>query len=117
MRFGQSILAAVVALSFVAYAFDCAEMTTPEQAMQCCNSMPCSSQGHHGQDCCKTMPSMHAPFVRSSVGHSAGFSLHGVAVLPVSNEPIEIVSSARNITSHWHAPPGLLRQSALPLRI
>src|SRR6516165_6910029 len=117
MRFGQSILAAVVALSFVAYAFDCAEMTTPEQAMQCCNSMPCSSQGHHGQDCCKTMPSMHGPFVQPSAGHSAGPSLNVGAVLPVSDDPIDLASSSRNIRSHWHAPPGFLPSSPLPLRI
>ena len=108
---------ALVALSFAVYAFDCADMTTPEQAMQCCNSMPCSSHGHPGQDCCKTMPSMHAPFVQPSAGHGAGFSLDILAVLPASNEPIEIASSARNIKSHWHAPPGILLPSPLPLRI
>jgi len=50
--------------------------TTPEQAMQCCNSMPCSSHGHeHSQDCCKTTQAMHRPFVQPS-------SVHCVFILP-----------------------------------
>ena len=117
MRFGQSILAAVVALRFVAYAFDCAGMTTPEQAMQCCSSMPCSSQGHHGQDCCKTMPSMHAPFVQPSTGQSAAFSFQVQAVLPASIDSLDVVSLARIATSHWHAPPLVHSPSPLALRI
>ena len=107
----------LVALSFAAYAFDCGGMMTPEQAMQCCNSMPCSSQGHNGQDCCKTMPSMHAPFVQLTTAH-AGFSIDVLAVLPAASESMDLNSSARSVTSHWHAPP-LLHSSPppLPLRI
>ena len=36
---------AVVALA--TYGLDCLAMTRPEQAMQCCRSMPCSPNGHH----------------------------------------------------------------------
>jgi len=63
------MLALVVALA--AYALDCGAMTTPEQAMQCCSSMPCAPHGHDGQDCCKDMPSMHAPFVQMVSAQSA----------------------------------------------
>src|ERR1700758_3303990 len=66
MNQARPILIAALAVALAVYAFDCGAMTTPERAMQCCNSMPCSSQGHHGQDCCKTMPAMHAPFVQPS---------------------------------------------------
>jgi hypothetical protein len=51
-------------------------MTTPEQATQCCSSMPCMAQGHDGQDRCKSMPFMHAPFVRPTTIHLA---THGLA--------------------------------------
>jgi thiol-disulfide isomerase/thioredoxin len=63
MNLAKPILVALLAVALAVYAFDCGAMTMPEQAMQCCNFMPCSSQGHRGQDCCKTMPAMHAPFV------------------------------------------------------
>ena len=43
-----------------AYASDCGGMTTPEQAMQCFNSMRCSSHGHHGQEYCKIVAATHA---------------------------------------------------------
>src|SRR3974377_1465589 len=117
MRFVKLTLIALVAILLVFYAFDCEGVTTPEQANQCCDSMPCSPQSHHGQDCCKSMPSMHAPFLQPSAGRSARVSLDALDVLRASSEPIGIASSARNITSHWHAPPGLLPQSPLPLRI
>ena len=62
MRFAKPIFLAVLSIALAAYAFDCGAATTPEQAMKCCDSMSCSSHGHHAQDCCKTMPAMHAAF-------------------------------------------------------
>src|SRR4029077_9961734 len=63
------LVAFVVALA--AYSFDCGAALTPEQAMKCCDSMPCS-QGEHGQDCCNTMPSAHSSFVQpTSVTHGS----------------------------------------------
>ena len=55
----RTLVVALIA-ALAAYALDCVGMTTPEQAMQCCNSMRCPSHDHHGQDCCKTMPTMHS---------------------------------------------------------
>src|SRR5215469_3946562 len=117
MRFGKPILVAAIGVLLVAYAFDCAEMTTPEQAMQCCNSMPCSPQEHHeGQDCCKTMQSTQFPFVQPPTTN-AGFSLDMLAVLPASQDSIDLRSSARSIRADWHAPPPLFSRSPQQLRI
>src|SRR2546425_11303792 len=58
----RPILVAVVGLALASYAFDCFAAANTEQAMQCCNSMHCSSHAHHGQDCCKRMPSVRSPF-------------------------------------------------------
>jgi hypothetical protein len=66
MRSIKPLFVAILALVLGAYAFDCEAATTPEQAMQCCKSMLCSSHGHHGQDCCKTMPTMPQA-IRSSL--------------------------------------------------
>jgi len=116
MRSGRPILVALIGLLLAAYALDCDSMMTPEQAMQCCNSMPCSSQDHHGQDCCKTMPSMHAPFMQPSTVH-AGFSLNVLAVLPALTEATYLTSSSVSATLAWHDPPLIPAPSPQPLRI
>jgi len=110
---------AALGVALTAYALDCGGMTTPEQAMDCCHSMPCSSHGHHGQDCCKTMPAMHAPFVQPSPVAAATASRHMVAVaLPATFEIRASWNwSARGAATHCHAPPGLSPPALLPLRI
>jgi hypothetical protein len=115
MRFAKQLLMAILAFALVAYAFDCGA-TTPEQAMQCCNSMPCSSHSHQGQDCCKTMPAMHAPFVQPSVMRGVSFT-PTAAVLPASNESSGLDSSARIVPADPHAPPIFYSTAPQPLRI
>jgi hypothetical protein len=92
-------------------------MITPEQAMQCCGSMPCSTHRHHGQDCCKTMTAMHSPFLQASSVHNASFSLDAVALLPASNLSFGLGSLTRMVVATCHAPPILCLPSSLPLRI
>jgi hypothetical protein len=116
MRLAKPIFLAVLAVALAAYAFDCGATTTPEQAMQCCNSMPCSSHGHHAQDCCKTMQTMHAPFVQPSSVH-VSYSPLAFAVLPATSESLALGSSNRVIAAHCHAPPIPYAPRPLPLRI
>jgi hypothetical protein len=116
MRLAKPILLAVLTLALAAYAFDCGA-TTPEQAVACCNSMACSSHGHHGQDCCKTMPAMHAPFVQTSFISGISYSPAVVAVLSTLVESPGRLSSAFIIVEHSHAPPLACSQALLPLRI
>src|SRR6266566_4286519 len=117
MRLANPIFLAVLAVALAAYAFDCGATTTPAQAMQCCNSMPCSSDGHHPQDCCKTMQAMHAPFVQPSSVHSASSSPLVFAVLPAARESLALGSSNRVIAAHCHAPPICSVPAPIPLRI
>jgi hypothetical protein len=117
MRIARSLLLAVIAVALTAYAYDCGAPMTSEQAMQCCNSMPCSSHGHHGKDCCKTMPTMHAPFVQPSSAHGVPYSPVVVAVLTSFAENQGVDSSARTIAEHSHAPPIGYSPASLPLRI
>src|SRR6266850_2554912 len=118
MRFAKPILQAVVAIALAAYAFDCLAMSTPEQAMQCCDTMPCSSHGHeHSQECCKTMPSMHAPFLQPASAHGLSFSLVFVAALPAFNASHGLYSPAGVLTAHCHAPPIFEIAASSPLRI
>jgi hypothetical protein len=117
MGLAKPIFLAVLAAALSAYAFDCGAATTPEQAMQCCNSMPCSSHGHHGQDCCKTMPAMHAPFVQPSSVRGVSYSPVVFAVLPETSESLALGSSNRVIAAHCHAPPIRSAPAPIPLRI
>jgi hypothetical protein len=110
-------LLAVVAVLLAAYGFNCDAMSTPEQAMKCCDSMPCSSHGHHGQDCCKTMVSMHAPFVQSSVAQGTAFSLTALAAIPAHSEFAGLDYSGLSVRAHCHAPPIFSPPSRRPLRI
>src|ERR1700745_2333850 len=105
MRFVRPILLGMLSTALAAFAFDCGAMTTPEQAMQCCDSMPCSSQAHHGQDCCRTMPAMHAPFVQLSFGLGVPYSPVLVAALTTLDESLGVDSSASVVAEHSHAPP------------
>ena len=118
MRLDKPIFLALLSITLVAYAFDCGAATTPEQAMQCCNSMPCSSHGHeHSQDCCKTMPTMHAPFVQPTAVHDVSSTVVVFAVLPATGKPYAVDSSYRVIAAHCHAPPIFYAPVHLPLRI
>jgi hypothetical protein len=117
MRLVRPIFLTLLAVSLATYAFDCgASAMTPEQALQCCNSMPCSSHGHDGQDCCKTMASMHAPFMQSSV-RGASFSPLLFAVVPPSGQSPDLPPAAIIISADCHAPPVFSSFGLRPLRI
>jgi hypothetical protein len=92
-------------------------MTTPDEAMQCCNSMPCSPHGHQGQDCCTTMPSMHAPFVKSASVHSVEPVVHQLAVVASGQDFVNSYSLVGRVAVHSHAPPENRAFDLTPLRI
>ena len=105
MRLAQHLSSVVLTVALVAYAFDCAPMATAEQAMECCKSMRCMSHHHHGEDCCKTMPTSHV-----DVGQPTSVSIPFVHVTFSLAEPFidspSVTTSARLITDQ-----STLRQS------
>lgn len=117
MRWVKPIFLAVLTVALAAYAFDCGAATTPEQAMQCCRAMHCSSSGHGAQDCCKTMPAMHSPFVQPSSVSGISSALLVFSTLPAAGELPTVDSSGRVIAAHCHAPPIGYSPTLLPLRI
>src|SRR5213592_5007936 len=117
MRLFRPILVAVVGLALASYAFDCFAAANTEQAMQCCNSMHCSSPAHHGQDCCKRMPSVRSPFVQPSSVHGMSFSPAVLAVMPTRGELPVLDFSPRIIPAHCHAPPIFCLSAPVPIRI
>jgi hypothetical protein len=117
MRSGTPILLAVVAVVFAGGGSDCLAMATPEQAMQCCKSMPCSRHGHHGQECCKAMSTVQAPFVQSASAPETFLVFVALAALPVSSEFPALDSSASGVAAQCHAPPVVCTSASVPLRI
>ena len=118
MRLAKPIFAAVLAISLSAYAIDCGTMEdAPASDAVCCRSMPCSSHGHQGQNCCKTMQPMHAPFVQSASACSISFAPALLSVTVASGQHESLDSSARIVAAHCHAPPIFHLQPPQPLRI
>ena len=117
MGFVRPILVVLLAVALAAYGFDCLAMTTPEQAMQCCNSMPCSPQGHHNQDCCKTMATLQAPFVQTQSGHGISLAQVSVASARVATDTASTDVSISNLAADGNAPPLLYSPPLLALRI
>src|SRR5437660_1022667 len=108
----KPILLAVMTVAFATYAFDCLAMSTPDAAMHC------SSHGHrHSQECCKTIPAVHAPFVQPASAYALSFSPVFVAVLPGFNASQVIDTPSKVLTAHCHAPPIPQAASPSPLRI
>ncbi len=117
MRLTRLTLLTALAVALAAYAFDCGAAITPEQAMKCCDSMPCSSQGHLGQDCCNTMPSGNAAFARPTSVAGVSFVPIVSALLQASFEFRHADCADRVIVAHGHAPPILSSSASVPLRI
>jgi hypothetical protein len=117
MRFARPILIAVLGFAFAAYGFDCSPIMSPDQAMECCDSMNCS-HGMHGEDCCQTGTSVRAPFVQPASVHSLSSTPLAGAVLAVSVEIPSIDHASRVVALRFHDPPPFFDSSApLQLRI
>jgi hypothetical protein len=108
---------AVVASALMAYAFDCSAMMTHEQAVECCRSMGCSSQGHASEDCCKAMSVMHAPFVQPSSTSSIASPAVQPAILALVPHVIRPDSSRVRVSANEQPPPGNSASDLTPLRI
>jgi hypothetical protein len=118
MTLFRPILLAVVAFALVGYAVDCAPMASSDEAMQCCETMPCASHGaEQSQDCCKTMPSMHAPFVQAAAMHGLSFSPVSVSSLSLWRETAGIDSSVHVAAISGDSSPPPDPASSSPLRI
>jgi hypothetical protein len=117
MRIVKPILIAALSLAFAAFAVDCGEAwTSPEEAMQCCDTVLCSSHGA-SLECCQTMPPIHEPFVLPASAQGVASSTAVVAMLPANCDSLELGSSARVIAAHDLAPPGYFSIATAPLRI
>lgn len=112
----RAILVAFLGTALGAYAVDCSGMTTPDEAMKCCQSMPCSSSGH-SQECCEIMPQVHAPFVQAPPAHGLSFTPDLIAVVSIFQESVGSDSASHRLAASCHAPPGSSPPTATAIRI
>jgi hypothetical protein len=118
MKFARSTLMVVIAMALACYGFDCPVTSTSDEEMQCCDTMACSSPGHqHSDDCCKTMPSTHSPFVKTYSSQNTHVAVVLFAVLPVPNGQALDFFSQSVLTRRSNAPPVSAAPTQAPLRI
>ena len=117
MGIARRALLALLTIAFGAYGSDCLAMTTPEQAMRCCGAMHCSSHGHHGQDCCRTMGAQHYPFVEASSAFSIFSSHVAIAAVTGALEAPRMDAPAFHVAVRCHAPPVSRVLASPPIRI
>lgn len=87
--------------------------------MDCCASMSCPSHadGDGDQECCRTMPDIHAPFMQSASTPVASLS---PAVFTASQGITHLNIPGwvdATIQAYCHAPPDAGPPANLPLRI
>ena len=85
--------------------------------MQCCQSMPCTPHHGNSEDCCKTMPSMHAPFVQPAATPAVSAVHIVLGILPAHYSITNIDFSANRLAANSHAPPAGSSPPIQPLRI
>jgi hypothetical protein len=109
------IVVALLTFAVATFAVDCGATITAEEAALCCKNMNCPSQGQSSEKCCKIMPSLHAPFVQTSV-HEISIPSVAVATVPVISDP-PAISSFLVPQEQSHAPPILAPPSLTPIRV
>jgi hypothetical protein len=119
MRVARPIFLMSLVAALTVYTFDCFRASTPDEAMECCDRMPCPEHSHDGsQDCCQTMQSLHVPFMQP---HSVDHTSHALmfhAMLPGTDAFKSLDSSAHiPLIANSHAPPAVPTSAATPLRI
>jgi hypothetical protein len=87
---------------------DCmSALTSHQQSMQCCGSMPCTPV-NHGQDCCKKMASAQVPNMLPAKHASLRGPTVGTIEYP---EMLEIIRSTPalpvTVSAQQHSPPDL----------
>lgn len=113
----KPILALLITVTLAAYASDCFAMASPEEAMDCCQHMSCSSHGNSAQDCCQNMQSTQVLFVQSTLTH--GSSIRVIALMSWSNgDQFSAVDlPPAQFVARSHAPPTTSLPAQAPLRI
>lgn len=119
MRLTRAIYIFALVAGLAVYSLDCFAASTPDDAMQCCDNMPCPQHSHDAsQDCCQNMSSLQAPFIQSHIVDISGQALVVLAVLPAVDAFQPLASSTSILfAQHSHAPPLLPIASATPLRV
>jgi hypothetical protein len=117
MGFLKSTVVGLIAVALMSYGFDCLAMTTPKEAMQCCTTMHCSPQEHHGQDCCNASRSVRLPFVTSASVHTVSLNPAPSVEVAADKESPRALYGFIAMSAHCHAPPRSHGPTLTPIRI
>lgn len=113
----RALLVTAIVAALAGYAIDCSTIVSPDQAMQCCKTMPCTPHSS-GKNCCDTTPSTHPPFVQAASLSKATLSLVSYFSVPTLTSHLPIRSGADITVAQYQSPPPLLEFSSnSPLRI
>src|SRR6185312_17458738 len=103
MAFRQYLTVVALVLALAGYTIDCVA-ETPQQAMQCCKTMQCSSNAHYNVDCCKAMPGVRAALGQPSCVQGHAFDHTALVVVPLNISSC-FDSSRTAAIAQSHAPP------------
>lgn len=120
MRPPECVISLALTIALAAYGLDCLGMATPEQAMQCCNTMHCHSHHHHShgsQGCCNTASQMHAALGQPSAIRGIPFSPVALGVAQAPSDSQSMGFSPSIIAAHSHDPPASRPTPTISLRI
>jgi hypothetical protein len=118
MRVARLIFVMLLVAGLTVYAFDCSAASTPDEAMQCCDSMPCHHSHNGSQDCCENMQSSHLPFMQPHSLDTASHASTFHAMLPAADAVPRLDCFAQILLGvNSHAPPGMPTAAVTPLRI
>src|SRR5262245_6590420 len=107
MRVARVIFTVALVTGLAVFSLDCFAAATPDEAMQCCDSMPCPHHsGDASQDCCQDMPSMHGPLACPRAINIASHAPVALAMLPAVNASQGLGFAANTLLAEKsHAPP------------
>ena len=107
-RAAKWVLLSTLIAGLAAYGPDCLAMGTPEQAMQCCNTMGCHSHSQHSHashDCCTTARRLRAALGQPSTMQAIPLSPVALSVVQEFADSPTVESSCSFMATHSHDPP------------
>src|SRR5215469_15202273 len=117
----KHVLFAALILVLSAYGLECVGVTTPEQSMQCCNTMRCHSphnrHSHQSMDCCETVPHIQPALGQPSSVRAISFAPATLGLVQGFGDSRLMEVSRGIIGAHAHDPPLACALKMFPLRV
>jgi hypothetical protein len=114
MHLARTLLLTALVMALASCPLDCSYVMSPNQAMQCCKSMPCP----RGKNCCKVRTIAQPPYVQVAAPKPGQLSVIRAAIIAAQMVRPTQRRTFRPFFASSHAPPGAISPTSLaPLRI